>query len=999
LSKLHQGADIIDVTEAVHQSYIKLVERAVTHLPDLVFCGADVAIQDASLPATADNYHFLEMTCGPGFAAHHHPWRGQPRDVAGAIVDYLAMSISVNVTRSRQNSTSKFSSDHPSRMISPPDLPPLWNSQDLRAAVSGEWLTPPDPNWFATGITHYQIRKGDIAIARDSKKWGKRRRNDDSLDDFFNRGAACVIVSRRPASPLPDRPVLLVGDTRSALDDIGHAARARLTNTRVIAITGSTGKTTTKEFTRHLLSFQAPTFGSRGNNNHILGVPLMLAETPVGSRFGVYECSVAHRPNATLRKAEMLRPHVVVITGIHPDHLQFYDTLEALSDEKCVLFDALEPGGIAVLNRDDALFQRQLDNARSKGVSKVITFGRAQESEFRLLEADLTSEGSRAIASIFGDRVEFDVLYAGEYMIMNCLAALAAVHAVGGDWRRAVADVSTLPQLRRRNERHVLDLDGGTAELIDDTFSANPASVRVGLSVLKLMNPPSGGRRIAVMGEIKELGAQSARLHAEMAPALKEAGIDLLFTIGTDLKPLREALGPGVPGLHSDDPDTIAETVALTLRPGDIVWVKGSARTAAGLRRVIAAILAEAKSIPKSTPPAPRTSFATTVESAPRVATDLQQTATRAPKTHYRGPVQPRVAKAGKNGARLEVLFLGDTAFGENYQEKLEALGRENILKVRGYDAPLAAMRGLLLSADFAVANLETPVTDIEISPLAGKKLWVHWGDVNKTPTHLLSHNIDVVTLANNRTFDYGAAGFDQTLEVLEARGLTALGAGADLEAAGRPLLVKVEVAGRRLTLAMIAAYGTSYAATAERGGLNPLDPIEIGQRIACIRREEPHAFVIVLPHWGADYKWRTKRQRTLALELLAAGADLIVGHGAHMLQEVEKSQGRWIVYSLGNFMFNSPGRYAQYEAPPYSLVGRLVIEPEGESGLAKRLQLLPIVTDNRLTDFEPRFVTQTESREVASLLNQRSRNRPASAEMTLRRRDREGRFYFEVAL
>ena len=473
------------------------------------------------------------------------------------------------------------------------------------------------------------------------------------------------------------------------------------------------------------------------------------------------------------------------------------------------------------------------------------------------------------------------------------------------------------------------------------------------------------------------------------------------------MKPLREALGPGVPGLHSDDPDTIAETVALTLRPGDIVWVKGSRRSPADLERIIAAVLAEAKSIPKSTPSAPKTSLATTVESAPRVATDLQQTATRAPKTHYRGPIQSRVARAGKNGARLEVLLLGDTAFGENYQEKLEARGRENILKVRGYDAPLAAMRGLLLSADFAVANLETPVTDIEISPLAGKKSWVHWGDVNKTPTHLLSHNIDVVTLANNHTFDYGAAGFDQTLAVLEACGLTALGAGADLEAAGRPLVVKVEVADRRLTLAMIAAFelrgsiqasGCPYA-TAERGGLNPLDPIEIGRRIACIKREEPHAFVIILPHWGANYKWRRKRQRTLAVELLAAGADLIVGHGAHMLQEVEKRHGRWIVYSLGNFMFNSPGRYAQYKAPPYSLVGRLVVEPEGESGLAKRLQLLPIVTDNRLTDFEPRFVTQTEFDEVASLLNRRSRNRPASSEMALRRRDREGRFYFEVAL
>jgi UDP-N-acetylmuramoyl-tripeptide--D-alanyl-D-alanine ligase len=469
----------------------------------------------------------------------------------------------------------------------------LWNSHDLRSAVSGEWLTPPGPNWFASGITYVRgaIREGDIVVARDSKKWGQRFDASDNLNDFFDRGAACVIVSRRPASLPAGRPVLLVNDTISALVNIGCAARARLKSTRLAAITGSTGKTTTREFTRHLLSFQGPTFGSLNNANNGFGVPITLAETPVDTRFGVYECSVAHRRDATLRKAEMLRPHVVVITGIHPDHLKFYASMEELSDQKCLLFDALEPGGIAVLNRDDALFQRQFDDARSKGVDRILAFGKAKDSEFRLLKADLTSEGSHATVSVFGERVQFDILHPGEHMLVNCLAALATVHALGGDWRKAIDEMSTLPRLPRRNERHVLRLHGGTAELIDDTFSANPASVRTGLSVLKLMNPQSGGRRIAVMGEIKELGAQSAKLHTEMAPAVIEAGVDLLFTIGNDLKPMREALG-AVPGLHSDNPQIIAKAIAQTLRPGDVVWIKGSARTPIGMRRIIAAIMA-----------------------------------------------------------------------------------------------------------------------------------------------------------------------------------------------------------------------------------------------------------------------------------------------------------------------------------------------------------------------------------------------------------------------
>jgi UDP-N-acetylmuramoyl-tripeptide--D-alanyl-D-alanine ligase len=469
-------------------------------------------------------------------------------------------------------------------------LTSLWTAPDLEAAVNGKWLIRPDPGWFAAGINYERrkIRQGNVAFAIDSKKWGAGIKQDsDSLNDLFERGAACVIVSRPPTLP-PERPVLLVNDSRSALNDIGRAARARLKDTRIIAVTGSAGKTTTKEFTRHFLSPQAPTFGSRGNYNHGPGVPLMLASTPVNSRFGVYEFAV-DEPWITLRKAKILRPHVAVITCIQPDHLHNYGTLEALSDQKCLLFDALEPGGIVVLNRDDGLFQRQLDNARAKGVARVITFGKASESEFQLIEADLTSDGSRAIASIFGTRVEFDLNYPGEYMLMNCLAGLAAVHAAGGDWRKAVDQTSNLPQLPRRNERHIVNLDRGSIEFIDDSFSANPASVRAGLSVLKLKKPPTGGRRIAVISEIKELGTRCAELHAELAPAVRECGVNLLFTSGTALESLREAL-PDIPGLHSEDPDTIAEAVAGALRPGDVVWVKGSRHSSAGLKRIIASV-------------------------------------------------------------------------------------------------------------------------------------------------------------------------------------------------------------------------------------------------------------------------------------------------------------------------------------------------------------------------------------------------------------------------
>ncbi len=192
---------------------------------------------------------------------------------------------------------------------------------------------------------------------------------------------------------------------------------------------------------------------------------------------------------------------------------------------------------------------------------------------------------------------------------------------------------------------------------------------------------------------------------------------------------------------------------------------------------------------------------------------------------------------------------------------------------------------------------------------------------------------------------------------------------------------------------------GPRYAYAKDgRGGLNPLDPLSIGRRIDEIKRERSDAFVIVFPHWGLNYKWRTKRQARLAQELLSAGADMIVGHGAHMLQEIEKQHGHWIIYSLGNFMFNSHGRYAQYNAPPYSLVGRLVVEPEGD-GLAKRLQLLPIVTDNRLTDFRPRPVTEAEFAEVTSLLEHRFSSPEIFSNAVRRSCDATGLFNLELCV
>ncbi len=325
----------------------------------------------------------------------------------------------------------------------------------------------------------------------------------------------------------------------------------------------------------------------------------MLAETPPATRFGVYEFSV-DLPRVTEKKAAIIRPHVVVITNIHPDHLQFYGTLERLTDQKCLLFKSLEPDGVVILNRDAALFERQVDNAEKAGVRNIITFGLHEQADMKATACTLQPDSSAVTVVFQENEVSFQVNQPGEHIVLDCLCALAAVHAAGGNWLRAADDIAGSPILGRRNEQLSIEIPGGQITLIDDTFSANPASIKAGLGVIGLTEPSPGGRRIAVIGEIKELGETSPQLHTDLAPHVLHAGIDVLFTVGRDLEGIWTALPEKMPGRHSEDPERIARAVVKEVRAGDIVWVKGSRRSAANLEKILSAIKGAGKNVPQT---------------------------------------------------------------------------------------------------------------------------------------------------------------------------------------------------------------------------------------------------------------------------------------------------------------------------------------------------------------------------------------------------------------
>lgn len=335
---------------------------------------------------------------------------------------------------------------------------------------------------------------------------------------------------------------------------------------------------------------------------------------------------------------------------------------------------------------------------------------------------------------------------------------------------------------------------------------------------------------------------------------------------------------------------------------------------------------------------------------------------------------------------QFDVLFVGDTAFGENYQEDREKRGRTNILKEHGYAYSFARVAPLLNSADLAIANLETPLTAMTSSPLEGKRPWVHRSDPLEAPKHLLALNIKAVTLANNHSADYGTQGLFDTLETLAQNGILAAGAGRNLKEAQQPLEIAAVVTSDgtdatpfKMRVFSVYRGGRQFTedihehADDSRPGSAPLKAGNLARRIRRAKERDPAELVVVCPHWRRDYQWRSKRQAEICAQLMDAGADLILGHGSHTIQEIEQFSGRWVVHGLGNFVFNSGGRYKSTGAPPYGLVARLSARRD-----QLWLRLYPIAINNRRTKYQPRLVSERRFNEVVDLLTERTNAREA---------------------
>ena len=320
-------------------------------------------------------------------------------------------------------------------------------------------------------------------------------------------------------------------------------------------------------------------------------MPLSLARMPRDTRYGVFEMGMNHAGEIDALSRQV-RPDIAIVTAIEPAHLGFFASVDSIADAKAEIFNGMSRHGTAILNRDSPHYERLAAGATAAGVTHIIGFGEHAEAQVRLIAAHLHGSASAITVSVMGEIVDYCIALPGRHWVMNSLAVLAAAKAAGADVGAAAASLATLAPLAGRGERHTIAVSGGEAVLIDESYNASPASMRAAFAVLGSIEPKDHGRRIAVLGDMLELGTDSAALHAGLAQPLLDAKSDLVFTVGREMAALDAALPAKRRGGHADNAEDIAELLAKRLKPGDVVTVKGSY----GSRmRVVVAALAAAK--------------------------------------------------------------------------------------------------------------------------------------------------------------------------------------------------------------------------------------------------------------------------------------------------------------------------------------------------------------------------------------------------------------------
>ena len=459
------------------------------------------------------------------------------------------------------------------------------------------------------GALHARISGGlprdvrGISIDTRTLEWGDlffaikgdARDGHEFVQAALEKGAAGAVIDEAHAPSLAGLgPLFVVNDVQAALERLGARSRER-SLAYITAITGSVGKTSTKDMARIALAHFGETHASAASYNNQWGVPLSLARMPLSARYGLFEVGMNHAGEIeTLVK--LVKPHVAMITRVALVHLEHFPSIEAIADAKSEIFSGVIEGGVAVLNRDDEMFDRLSQVVDASRVEHLFTFGADERAQSRLLSYETVDDLGVVEADVFGRRLSYRIGAPGRHFALNSLAVLVLAHVFDLDLQDAAQSLADFGAPKGRGQREKLSAFGGDITLIDESYNANPTSVRAALELLAATSPGRGGRRIAVLGDMLELGPRAGELHAELAQDLVRSDVDLLFTAGPMMSQLFYASPEQMRGAHRSTAQELENVAIGALKPGDVVMVKGS--NGSRMMRIVAAMKEKYSSAP-----------------------------------------------------------------------------------------------------------------------------------------------------------------------------------------------------------------------------------------------------------------------------------------------------------------------------------------------------------------------------------------------------------------
>lgn len=462
---------------------------------------------------------------------------------------------------------------------------PLFSIDDILAATGGRANGVSAPSVASISIDSRDLGPEALFVAIK----GDRFDGHDFVDTALANGAAAALVSEGRGDGAGR---IVVPDALGGLRDLAEAARAR-SRGLIVGVTGSVGKTTTKEALRLVCEAAGQTHASIKSFNNHWGVPLMLASLPETAQFGIFEMGMS-APEEIRPLSRLVRPHIALITTIAPAHLELLGSLEAIARAKAEIFDGLEPGGTAILNADHPQIETLLALARAADVGSILTYGFSRGVDWQIVEAETHADGARATILNGDTRHELVLGVAGRHMLSNATGAFVAAQVAGIAPDVALRALARFGAQPGRGQRLSLGPAAHPLVLIDESYNANTASVTAALEVFSAIEAP-GGRKVVILGDMLELGAQAEALHASLAPALLASGADRVHLVGRHIAALAQTLPEGLVISHSPTAAEALDVIVDDLAYGDAVVIKGS--NGVGLSRVVGAITARFKQV------------------------------------------------------------------------------------------------------------------------------------------------------------------------------------------------------------------------------------------------------------------------------------------------------------------------------------------------------------------------------------------------------------------